>query len=171
MTQVPTRLQNRAAAAALYQSLSHLQNAANQTSLEKPLLELVKTRASQINRCAFCLELHTRVATAAGETAERLHLLPAWEEVGLYSPRERAALRWTEALTTLSETAVSDAVFAEVAAHFTEPELLELTHQIIAINSWNRLNVAFRIPPAPDYWPNGAKPNRDRAERAIPINA
>ncbi|HEU5079483.1 MAG TPA: carboxymuconolactone decarboxylase family protein [Opitutaceae bacterium] len=158
-TSVPTRLENRAAAGPLYQALSQLQNAANQTSLEKPLLELVKTRASQMNRCAFCLELHTRVAGAAGEAAERLHLLPAWEEVEYFSPRERAALRWTEALTALHDEPVSDAVFAEVSAHFTEPEMLELTLQIIAINSWNRFNVAFRIRPDPHYWPAGSKPD------------
>lgn len=124
-----------------------LQKVANQTRLEPALLELVKMRASQINRCAFCLDMHYRDALAAGERAERLYLLEAWEEVDIYLPREQAALRWTEALTCLPEAPVSDAVFAEVSALFSEAELLELTLCIVAINGWNRFNVGFRVPP------------------------
>lgn len=149
------RLTQPSAASAVWNALSQLQVAANRTRLEARLLELVKMRASQINRCAFCLELHARTAVAHGETPERLHLLPAWEEVTVYSPRERAALRWTEAVTRLSEAAVSDDVFAEASAQFNEPELLELTLAVIAINNWNRLNVAFRVAPNPDFWPGG----------------
>jgi AhpD family alkylhydroperoxidase len=144
--------------------------AANRTRLDTRLLELVKLRASQINRCAFCLELHAREAAAHGETPERLHLLPAWAEVSLYSSRERAALRWTEALTRLAGDAVSDEVFAEASAHFSEQELLELTLAVIAINSWNRLNVAFRVAPNPNFW-SGGKPPADRAAQRESVAA
>lgn len=149
------RLKNLSAASAVYAALSQLQSAANRTALDARLLELVKMRASQLNRCAFCLELHARTALAHGETPERLHLLPAWEDVALYSPRERAALRWTEAVTRLAGGAVGDDVFAEASAQFSEPELLELTLAVIAINSWNRLNGAFRVAPDPSFWPAG----------------
>lgn len=170
------RLKNRAAASAVWGALSTLQVAANRASLEHPLLELVKVRASQLNRCAFCLELHTRTAAAAGETQERLHLLPAWEEVDLYSPREKAALLWTEAVTRIANEPVSDAVFAVASAHFSEAELVELTLGVIAINSWNRLNVAFRVAPDPTYWPAGKppaarvqSPEKGGADAAAPI--
>jgi AhpD family alkylhydroperoxidase len=148
----------------VWAALSQLQVAANRTQLEPRLLELARMRASQINRCAFCLELHARTATAHGESPERLHLLPAWEEVTLYSPRERAALRWTEALTRLPDAGVPDAgvpdeVFAAASAQFSEQELLELTLAVIAINSWNRVNVAFRVAPDPQYWPGGKPRN------------
>lgn len=155
------RLKNLSAASAIYAALSQLQEAANRTPLDARLLELIKMRVSQINRCAFCLELHARTAVAHGETPERLHLLPAWEEVSLYSPRERAALRWTEAVTRLAGEVVSDEVFAEASAHFSERELLELTLAVIAINSWNRLNVAFRVAPDPSFWPDGT-PQREK---------
>ena len=124
-----------------------LQHAVNQLPLDPRLLDLVKLRASQINRCAFCIDLHVRDASARGETPERLHLLPAWEEVGVYTARERAALRWTEALTRLSDAAVADAVYEEARKEFTEAELLDLTLAIVAINGWNRFNVGFRVPP------------------------
>ena len=110
-------------------------------------MELVKLRASQINRCAFCLDLHTRTAMKNGERPERLYLLNAWEEVDIYTPRESAALRWTEALTRVSEAAISEAKFEAVRAHFSEPEMLELSLAIVTINGWNRLNVGFRMPP------------------------
>src|SRR5688572_28227168 len=106
------RLKNRSAASAVWAALSTLQIAANRIQLEPRLLELAKMRASQINRCAFCLELHARTAVAQGETSTRLHLLPAWDEVSDYSPRERAALRWSEAVTRLGSDGVPDATFA-----------------------------------------------------------
>jgi AhpD family alkylhydroperoxidase len=159
------RLKAPSAASATWAALSQLQLAANRTQLDARLLELVKMRASQLNRCAFCLDLHARTAVAHGETPGRLHVLPAWEEVTLFSPRERAALRWAEAVTRLAGDGVSDAVFAEVSAHFSESELLELTLAVIAINSWNRLNVAFRVAPDPNYWPGGKAPAADAAAR------
>ena len=116
--------------------------------LEPALLELVKTRASQINGCAFCIHMHTRDARARGETEERLYLLDAWRESPLYSARERAALAWTEALTRIAETHAPDAVYAEVKGHFTEEELVKLTVAIGVINVWNRLLIGFRaVPP------------------------
>ena len=126
-------------------AMMDLQNHVNNSGLEKSLQELVKTRASQINGCAFCLHMHTRDARAAGETEERLYLLNAWRESPLYTERERAALSFTESLTRLSETAnVPDDVFDALKASFTEEEMVELTLLINAINAWNRFNVAFR---------------------------
>lgn len=112
--------------------------------LEPELLELVKTRASQINGCAFCLQMHTRDARARGETEERLYLLDAWRESPLYSPRERAALAWTEALTRIAETHAPDEVYSEAQAQFSEEELVKLTVAIGVINTWNRLAIGFR---------------------------
>ncbi|MBI2511966.1 MAG: carboxymuconolactone decarboxylase family protein [Opitutae bacterium] len=115
--------------------------------LDRGLLDLVRLRASQLNRCGFCLDMHFRDAKAGGETDERLALLPAWEEVSCYTPRERAALRWTEAVTRLGEHGVSAEIFAEARAHFSEKELFHLTLAIVVINGWNRFNVAFHIQP------------------------
>lgn len=104
----------------------------------------MKTRASQINGCAFCLEMHTREARAAGESEARLYLLNAWRESPLYSDRERAALEWTEAVTLVSESAVPDSVFEIARAAFSEEELVNLTVAIGMINVWNRLAISFR---------------------------
>ncbi|KQW23099.1 hypothetical protein ASC80_07270 [Afipia sp. Root123D2] len=112
--------------------------------LEPSLMELVKMRASQINGCAFCLDMHAKDARKAGETEARLYLLPAWRESPLYSDRERAALGWTEALTLVSENGAPDDVYEAVKAQFSEEEQIKLTMMIIAINGWNRLNVGFR---------------------------
>ncbi len=147
INQHPPRLQNRGAAPKVWSAMLALQQVVNQTRLEPALLELVKIRASQLNRCAFCLDMHVRDALARGEKPERVYLLDAWEEVDIYSPREQAALLWSEVLTRLSASAVSDEVFARVRAHFTEAEMLELTLALVAINGWNRLNVGFRIQP------------------------
>ena len=113
--------------------------------LEHSLIELVKTRASQINGCAWCLDMHTKDARARGETEQRLYLISAWREAPCYSGRERAALAWTEALTGIAATHdVPDAVYEEARRHFDEKALVDLTLAIVAINGWNRLNVAFR---------------------------
>jgi AhpD family alkylhydroperoxidase len=131
---------------ATYQALLALQAAVDKGGLEKPLLELVKIRASQINKCAFCLHMHTRDARKAGVSEERIYLLEAWRESPLYSDRERAALAWTEALTLLPETGAPDEVYAQVAAQFSEAEIVALTLAVGAINLWNRFGVAFRLP-------------------------
>ncbi|MGH7117698.1 MAG: carboxymuconolactone decarboxylase family protein [Acetobacteraceae bacterium] len=128
-------------------ALLGLQAYVNQTGLEPALLELVKIRSSQINGCAFCLAMHHRDARKMGERAERLDLLPAWEEAPLYTPRERAALAWTEAVTLVADGHVPDAVYAKARQEFSEKELVDLTYAVIAINCWNRINVAFRTPP------------------------
>jgi AhpD family alkylhydroperoxidase len=125
-----------------------------ESGLEPALMELVKIRASQINGCAFCLHMHTAAARAAGETEERLYLLDAWRESPLYTPRERAALEWTETLTLLPETHAPDSSYKEVSQHFTEKERVLLTLLIVAINGWNRIQVGFRgVHPV-----NGEKP-------------
>jgi len=112
--------------------------------LEPSLIELVKMRASQINGCAFCLDMHSSDARRNGETEQRLYLLSAWRESSLYSERERAALAWTEALTAIANTHAPDPVFEEARAHFNDEELVNLSLLICQINSWNRLAIGFR---------------------------
>ena len=134
-------------------ALLNLQGFVNKSGLEHSLLELVKMRASQINGCAYCIDMHTKDARAAGETEQRLYLLDAWREAShLYNERERAALVWTEAVTNVRDGHVPDEAYEEVRAHFTEAELVNLTLAVTSINSWNRLNIAFRVP-AGDYVP------------------
>ena len=142
------RLNDPQAAAPAWHALLALQQHVNRGTLDEGLRELVALRASQINGCAYCLELHTRRSLARGERPERLHLLNAWRDVAFYSSRERAALLWSETLTRLSDgEGVPDDVFTAVHAEFSESELLELTLAVVTINGWNRLNVAFRVPP------------------------
>src|SRR5690242_8258981 len=142
----PPRLALRQVAPRLYDAQLRLEKAVH-GALEPTLLELVKTRASQINGCAFCLDMHTKDARAAGETEQRLYALSAWEETPFFTDRERAALAWTEAVTRVANTHVPDEVFQSVRKHFTEKELVDLTLAIVAINGWNRLAVAFRTVP------------------------
>ncbi len=121
-----------------------LEKTLKNSGLELQLIELVKTRASQINGCAYCIHMHTRDARAHGETEERLYLLSAWRESPLYSDRERAALAWTEALTLVADTHAPDEDYAELQRHFTPVEQVNLTLLIGAINAWNRLAIGFR---------------------------
>lgn len=125
------------------------------SGLEKSLLELVKMRASQINGCAYCLDMHSKDARAAGETEQRLYLLNAWEESPFYSDRERAALAWTEAVTLVSQTHVPDDVYELAISQFNDEELVNLTMAIVAINGWNRLAISFRAEPG-TYQPANA---------------
>ena len=120
--------------------------------LEPSLLNLIDIRASQINGCAYCLDMHTKDARAAGETEQRIYSLDAWRETPFFTDRERSALEWTEALTLVADTRVPDDVYARVKEQFTEDELVALTFAVMVINSWNRLNVSFR-PPVGDYKP------------------
>jgi AhpD family alkylhydroperoxidase len=115
--------------------------------LDHKLVHLVKMRASQINGCAYCLDMHSIDARAAGETEQRLYTLDAWRETPFFNERERAALGWIEAITRVSETHVPDKVFEEVRAHFSEQEVLDLTYIAAAINSWNRLAISMRAVP------------------------
>ncbi len=115
--------------------------------LEHGLLHLVKLRASQVNGCAYCIDMHSKDARAAGETEQRLYLLDAWREAPFYSDRERAALAWTEAVTRVTDGHVPDAVFADVRAQFSDKELVDLTMAVAAINAWNRMAISFRAAP------------------------
>jgi AhpD family alkylhydroperoxidase len=138
------RIDYRTASPGAFQALLGVELQVRQSGLETSLLELVKTRASQINGCAFCLDMHSKDARACGETEQRLYLLAAWREAPCYSERERAALAWTEAVTQIALAGVSDALYAEVRRHFDEQTLVDLTLAIIAINGWNRMAIAFR---------------------------
>lgn len=129
-----------------FKAMQALSAATRTCGLEPKLLELVKIRASQINGCAYCLDMHTQDARALGETEQRLHLLSAWREAPFYSDRERAALGWTEAVTSLADSHVPDAVYDEVRAHFSEKETVDLNWAVVTINAWNRIAVSFRIP-------------------------
>jgi AhpD family alkylhydroperoxidase len=120
--------------------------------LERPLFELIKIRASQINGCAYCLDMHTKDARRAGETEQRIYALNAWRETPFFSERERAALEWTEAVTRVADTHVPDEIHQRVAALFGEAELVALTFAVVVINSWNRLAVSLR-PPVGSYQP------------------
>ncbi len=142
-----TRLHYATAAPGVFKAMLQLSEYARQSGLEESLLNLVDLRASQINGCAYCLDMHTKDARAAGESEQRLYLLPAWREArSFYSEREQAALEWTEAVTLVAEGHVPDEVYERVRPHFTDEELANLTLAVITINSWNRLNVAFRTP-------------------------
>jgi AhpD family alkylhydroperoxidase len=121
-----------------------LESYARSTGLEHSLYELVKLRASYSNGCAFCVDMHTKDARAAGETEQRIYAVPLWRETPFFTPRERAALAWTEAVTDLGPGGVPDDVYAEARAQFSEAELVHLTMCIVAINGWNRLAIAFR---------------------------
>src|SRR6185312_2349005 len=117
------------------------------SGLEDSLIELLKTRVSQINGCAYCIDMHTKDARAQGETEQRLYALSAWRETPFFSERERAALEWAEALTLISETHVPDEIYERVRPHFTDVELVNLTLAIVAINGWNRIAISFRAVP------------------------
>jgi AhpD family alkylhydroperoxidase len=131
-----------------FKAMRGLQAYVDDCGLEHQLMELVKMRASQINGCAYCLDMHSKDARAAGETEQRLYLLDAWRESPFYSDRERAALAWTEALTRISKTRdVPDALYEEVRKQFSDKELVDLSLAIIAINGWNRLAIPFRSEP------------------------
>ncbi len=128
-------------------ALYGLENYVKQSGLEPGLLDLVKTRVSQINGCAYCLDMHTKDARAHGEAEQRLYALDAWPETPFFSERERTALAWAETVTRVAETHVPDEAFEHARQHFTEKELVDLTLAIVAINGWNRLAIAFRKVP------------------------
>lgn len=111
--------------------------------VERPLLELVRVRASQLNGCAYCIDMHTKVARAAGESEQRLYALSAWREAPFFTNRERAALEWTEALTRMGEHGVSSELRDAVRSEFSEKELVDLSLAVCVINAWNRLSIAF----------------------------
>jgi AhpD family alkylhydroperoxidase len=127
--------------------MAALEKYVHQSDLEQSLIELVKLRASQINGCAYCIDMHTKDARAAGESEQRLYALSAWQETPFYSARERAALAWTEAVTLVADGHVPDEVYEQTRTQFGEKELVDLTMAVIAINGWNRLAISFRAVP------------------------
>lgn len=148
------RLDYMKAAPETMRAMSALNRAVNQSGLEKALLELVKLRASQLNGCGYCIDMHSKDARTHGETEQRLYALSAWRETPFYTERERAALEWTENVTLISQSQVSDALYARMQQHFTDEELVNLTMAIVVINGWNRLAIPFRDVPGsyePDH--------------------
>jgi AhpD family alkylhydroperoxidase len=136
-----------------YQLLATTQAYVDHCGLDRLLLELVKMRASQIDGCAFCIDMHSKDARALGETEQRLYALNAWRETPFYTERERAALEWTEVITLIADTHAPDEIYERVKEHFTPEELANLTLAITVINSWNRMAIAFRLVPGA-YTPN-----------------
>lgn len=141
------RLNPAAAAPELYKAFYAFSQAVTKSSIDRTLRDLVHIRASQINGCAFCLDMHIKEATIHGERTLRLHHLAIWRESSLFSPRERAALAWTESVTRLGEHGVPDEIYEEARMQFSEKELADLTFVVAEINGWNRLSIAFRNQP------------------------
>jgi len=141
------RLNPYQAAPETMKAMIALENHVRASGLDPTIVELVKIRASQINGCAFCIDMHTHDARSKGELEERIYLLDAWREAPHYSPRERAALAWTEALTLVAQSHVPDAVYAEARDQFAEGELVKLTLLVTTINAWNRIAIGFRSAP------------------------
>src|SRR5690349_9669455 len=150
------RLEAQKASPAAYHAMLGLETFVKKSKLEPSLIHLVKMRASQINGCAYCLDMHSKDARAAGETEQRLYALNAWRETPFFTDRERAALAWTEAVTLIAKDHAPDAVYEEVRQHFTEEELVSLTMAVVTINAWNRLAIAFRAVPG-EYQPVARK--------------
>ncbi len=135
------------AAPGAYKAMIGLETYLHQSGLEIPLLHLIKLRASQLNGCAFCIDMHWKDLRSIGETEQRLYSLDAWREGPFYSDRERAALAWTEAVTLITDGHVPDSVYEEVQPHFTEKELTDLTVAVATINAWNRIAISSRTEP------------------------
>lgn len=159
------RLDYRKVAPGVREAMLELEKYVMSSGLESKLLNLIKIRVSQINRCAWCIDMHTKDARAEGETEQRIYSLPAWRDTPFYTERERAALAWAEALTLVTSGDVSDEVYNEAWKYFSEKELVDLTIATIAINGWNRLNVAFKTAPG-DYVPKGKKVAHEIKETA-----
>ncbi len=148
------RIEYAKASPAAIEAMRGLETYVRRSGLEPSLLELVKIRTSQINGCAYCIDMHTKDARARGETEQRLYALSAWEETPFFTERERAALAWTEAVTRVAEGHVPDEVFELARKHFPDKELVDLTLAVVAINGWNRLAISFRTVPG-TYQPAG----------------
>jgi AhpD family alkylhydroperoxidase len=153
------RLNYAKAAPGVYDAMDALDQYLANCGLEESLLHLVRLRASQVNGCAYCIDMHWKDLAAIGEKAQRMYSLDAWRESPYYTDRERAALEWTESVTRIADDHVPDAVFEEVRSHLNEKELSDLTLAVAAINAWNRLSIAARIVPG-TYQPAGVhEPN------------
>jgi AhpD family alkylhydroperoxidase len=144
-TETTQRIDYKDVAPAALRAIYGVEQYVRQSGLEHSLVELVKLRASYLNGCAYCIDMHTKDARKAGESEQRLYAVPVWRETPFYTPRERVALAWTEAVTEIGRAGVPDELFEEASALFTEQELVELTMAVIAINAWNRLAVTFRV--------------------------
>jgi len=161
-----SRLNPQAASPAAYQAMMNLESFIHKSSkLEFALIELVKMRASQINGCAFCIDMHSKDARAAGESEQRLYALDAWRETPFFTDRERAALAWTEAVTLVTTGHVPDQVYEEARQSFSDEELVNLTLAVVTINGWNRMAIAFRSVPGA-YQPTARK----QANPAQPVS-
>ncbi len=147
--------------------LQKLESYIKKAGLEPDLVELVKLRASQINGCAYCIDMHTKDARSQGESEQRLYGVSAWRESPFYSERERAALAWAESVTRISEDQLPDEIYNLVKKHFTERELVDLTLAVIAINAWNRLAISFRTP-AGSYQPDHPASKKNSLKQAEP---
>ena len=150
------------AAPGAFKSMLALSQYIRECGLEQSLLTLIDLRASQINGCAYCLDMHWKDARASGENEQRLYSLDAWRESPFYTDRERAALAWTEAVSLITHGHVPDEVYEEVRPHFSEKELSDLTLAIVTINGWNRLNISARTVPG-DYQPSKSHPIKKSA--------
>ena len=148
-----TRISYKNIAPGAYKAMLGLEHYIGESGLDHALLELVRTRASQLNGCAFCLDMHTKDAIAAGDTPQRLIVLSAWRDAPFYTERERAALAWTEAVTRLGPSGVSDELYRATGQQFDERQLVDLTMAIVAINGWNRLAIAFHSPEVGSHVP------------------
>jgi len=152
------RIEYKDASPEAFKALLHTEMQVHKSGLEESLIELVKMRASQINGCAYCLDMHSKDAIAQGESTVRLFVLSAWREAPhLYTERERAALAWTEAVTRIADGEVSDEIYAEARTHFDEKGLVDLTLAVIAINGWNRMAIAFHSKAGDYVSPHGKK--------------
>ncbi len=154
ITDLKPRLSYGKVVPGVFRVMSDMERLVHESGLEPNLLELVKVRASQINGCAYCIDMHWKDARSGGETEQRLYSLNAWRETPFYTERERAALAWAESLTLLSQNDVPDELYEATRRQFSEEELVNLTMAIVAINSWNRLVVSFRTVPG-TYQPKG----------------
>lgn len=141
------RLDYAAQSPELFKKLGTFSHAVHNGSIEAAIIDLVNIRASQLNGCGFCLDMHVKQATIGGERALRLHHLAAWRESNLFSPRERACLAWTDVLTHLPADGIADDLYARVRGQLSEQEIVDLTYAVMGINAWNRANVAFRTEP------------------------
>jgi AhpD family alkylhydroperoxidase len=147
---MPPRIDERNVSPLVFKAMMSLETAVHSLGIDPLLLDLIKLRASQINGCAYCIDMHSKEAKHRGETDQRLRLLSVWREVPFYTDRERAAFAWTEAVTLVSQDHVPDEVYRQAREQFDEAELANLTLAIVAINGWNRFSISFRKSPEPE---------------------
>jgi AhpD family alkylhydroperoxidase len=143
----------------------------NHSSIEKKLLHLIDLRVSQINGCAYCLDMHWKDLKVDGESDQRLYSLDAWRETPFYTDRERAALAWAESVTLVSETHIPDDVYEEACKYFSEKELVDLTMGVVTINSWNRLSISFRVVPGTYQPPKAQQRSQEKSQELTGVSS